>query len=64
MANRLTEEEVSIREHFEQVSAVLSVRESIKAQRRMEWLTVLALVVAFASLMVAFLPRDKLVGDL
>ncbi|MBA0327347.1 hypothetical protein D7U76_03955 [Stenotrophomonas maltophilia] len=64
LANRLTEEEVSIREHFEQVSAVLSVRESIKAQRRMEWLTVLALVVAFASLMVAFLPRDKLAGDL
>jgi len=64
LANRLTEEEVSIREHFEQVSAVLSVRESIKAQRRMEWLTVLALVVAFASLMVAFLPRDKLAKDL
>ena len=64
LANRLTEEEVSIREHFEQVSAVLSVRESIKAQRRMEWLTVLALVVAFASLMVAFLPRDKLARDL
>lgn len=64
LANRLTEEEVSIREHFEQVSAVLSVRESIKAQRRMEWLTVLALVVAFASLMVAFLPRDMLAGNL
>ncbi|MEE9877482.1 MAG: hypothetical protein PBU97_13395 [Stenotrophomonas maltophilia] len=64
LANRLTEDEVSIREHFEQVSAVLSVRESIKAQRRMEWLTVLALIVAFASLMVAFLPRDKLAQDL
>lgn len=64
LANRLTEEEVSIREHFEQVSAVLSVRESIRAQRRMEWLTVLALVVAFASLMVAFLPREKLAMDL
>lgn len=64
LANRLTEEEVSIREHFEQVSAILSVRESIKAQRRMEWLTVLALVVAFASLMVALLPRDKLAQDL
>ncbi|WOS41531.1 hypothetical protein [Xanthomonas rydalmerensis] len=64
LANRLIEEEVSIREHFEQVSAVLSVHESIKAQRRMEWLTVLALVVAFASLMVALLPRDKLAQDL
>lgn len=64
LANRLTEEEVSIREHFEQVSAVLSVRESIKAQRRMEWLTVLALAVAFASLMAALLPRDKLARDL
>lgn len=63
LANRLIEEEVSIREHFEQVSAILSVRESIKVQRRMEWLTVLALFVAFASLMVALLPRNKLSQD-
>lgn len=52
-AVRLIEDESSTREHFEQLSTVLSIRESIRTQRRMEWLTVVALVVATLSLIVA-----------
>ena len=56
LATRVIAEEHSTREHFEQLSSILSVRESIKAQRRMEWLTVVALVVATGSLIVALNP--------
>lgn len=50
---RVIAEEHSAREHFEQLASILSVRESVRAQRRMEWLTVAALVVATSSLVVA-----------
>ena len=56
MATRVIVEEHSTREHFEQLSSILSVRESIKAQQRMEWLTVIALVVATSSLILALNP--------
>lgn len=56
LATRVIAEEHSTREHFEQLSSILSVRESIKAQRRMEWLTFVALVVATGSLIVALNP--------
>lgn len=55
---RVIAEEHSAREHFEQLASILSVRESVRAQRRMEWLTVAALVVATGSLVVA-LPSIK-----
>lgn len=45
-SSRVLEREVLTREHLEQLSTVMSVRESVKAQRRMEWLTVAALLVA------------------
>jgi len=64
LATRLIEEEASIREHFQQLSAILSVQESIKAQRRMEWLTIAALVVAFASLIAAVIPGKRLLNGL
>lgn len=49
-ASALIEDESSTREHFEQLSTVLSIRESIRAQRRMELVAVLALVVATITL--------------
>lgn len=57
LATRVGEEESSIRSHFEQISSILSIRESIKAQRRMEVLTVVAVIVAVASLLTALQPR-------
>lgn len=49
LSTRLLESEASTREHLEQLSTVISVRESVKAQRRMELLTLLAVVVAAGS---------------
>ena len=53
MASRLAEDEVAMRGHFEQLSSILSIYESIKVQRRMQILTIVALVVAVFSLLVA-----------
>lgn len=50
----LLDDESSTREHFEQLSSVLSIRESIGAQRRMELLTVAAFLVAGLSLAAAW----------
>lgn len=54
IASRLAEEEVVMRGHFEQLSTILSVYENVKAQRRMQTLTVVTLFVALVSLAVAF----------
>lgn len=59
LASKVISEEHSMREHFEQLSTVLSVRESVRAQRRMEWLTVVALFVAAASLFAALPPMKN-----
>ena len=53
-ASTLLEDESSTRVHFEQLSSVLSIRESIGAQRRMELLTVAAVLVAAMSLAAAW----------
>jgi hypothetical protein len=53
LAEQVLTEEHTAREHFEQLASILSVRESVRAQRRMEWLTVAALFVATVSLVVA-----------
>lgn len=53
LARRLLEDESSTREQLEQLSSILSVRESIRAQRKMEWLTVAALVVGIGSMLAA-----------
>lgn len=58
LAENLLRDEASLREQFEQFASVLSVRESLKAQRRMEWLTVGAFFVALMSLL-ATLPPVK-----
>jgi hypothetical protein len=52
-SSQLSDEEPALRGHFEQLSTIMSVRESIRAQRRMEWLTLLALLIALASLAIA-----------
>lgn len=49
-ASALIEDESSTREHFEQLSTILSIRESVRAQHRMELVAVLALVVATITL--------------
>lgn len=53
LATRVLSEEVTTREHFQQIAAIMSTRESVKAQRRMEVLTVVAITLAGASLLVA-----------
>jgi hypothetical protein len=53
LASQVIIEEHSLREHLEQLSSIISVRESIKAQRRMEVLTIGALLVAVASTAIA-----------
>jgi len=46
------------------LSSILSIRESIKAQRRMEWLTILAVSIAVVSLVVALSSPSKLIHKL
>ncbi|MGN8083299.1 hypothetical protein [Variovorax sp. 22077] len=53
LASGIIVDESSTREHFEQVSTILSIQESIRTQRRMEFLTVAALLVALGSLLAA-----------
>ncbi|MDU9033960.1 hypothetical protein NHG95_12470 [Pseudomonas corrugata] len=53
LSSQVISEEHSLREHFEQLSSIISVRESINAQRRMEFLTISALIIAAGSLVVS-----------
>lgn len=63
LAEQFSKDEVSTREQFEQFASILSIKESVRVQKRMEILTVVALVVAFLSLLAALpsiseWPRD------
>jgi hypothetical protein len=58
-SSQFASEESSLREHFEQFSTILGVRESLRATRRMELLTVFALAVGLASLIVALPSLDQ-----
>jgi hypothetical protein len=53
LAEHFSKDEASTREQFEQFASILSIKESIRAQKRMEILTVVALLVAFLSLLAA-----------
>lgn len=64
LASRLNEDEAAMRAHIEQISSVLSVRESIKVQRRMEWLTIIAVIVAIATLAITLPSLKGLVSKL
>lgn len=59
LASRALAQEKEAREHFQQISTILSTQESVRVQRRMETLTVVALVVAVGSLLVALLSLDR-----
>jgi len=52
-ASRLMENEASLRTHFEQLTSVLSVRESIRLQRWTLFLSLIAVIVALGSLWIA-----------
>lgn len=51
-ATALIEDEAATREHFQQLSTILSIRESVRAQRRMEFVAIAALLVAAVTLVV------------
>ena len=54
-ADKFIAEEATAREQFEQLSSILNTRESIKTQARMEIWTLVAILLALASLFAAFL---------
>lgn len=58
LSKQLSVEEVALRGHIEQLASILSVRESVRAQRWMFALTVLALAVAAASLFISIPPES------
>lgn len=58
MATHILDEERTTREQFDQLSGIVSVRESVRAQRKMEYLTIAAIIVAVGSLILA-LPAIK-----
>lgn len=64
LAQHLSEGESSTREQFEQFASILSIKESVRAQKKTEVLTVLALVVAFLSLLAALQPLSEWRKDL
>jgi hypothetical protein len=64
LAERLNKDEAAARELFEQLASVVSIQESIRAQRRMEILTYVALFVAVASLLAALPPVKEWRKDL
>ncbi len=59
LATRLLNDDKTTRESLKQISEVVTARESVKAQRRMEILTVVAIAVAALSLWIALPPVDK-----
>lgn len=58
IASRLARDEIEIREYFNQVSAVLSIQESVRVQRRILLLTIAAVLIASVSLAVTAMGPD------
>lgn len=56
LSKRLIDDDAATREHFEQLVSILSTRESVKTQRRMEYLTYLTIVLALGSLAISLSP--------
>ncbi|MDH6155965.1 hypothetical protein [Janthinobacterium sp. CG_23.4] len=56
LSKKTINEEMGVREHFEQLASIMSTRESVKTQRRMEFLTYLTIVLALGSLIVSLSP--------
>lgn len=63
-SKRVMEEEVALRSHLEQITTILNTVESISAQRRMERLTVVAVLVAIGSLWAALPDFTKMIAML
>lgn len=63
-SQRLLFEEHSLREHFEQLANIISIRESLRAQRKSEWITLLALLIATASMVITALQSRAWVLEL
>lgn len=59
LANRLLNDDRTTRDSFKQISEVVVARESVKAQRRMELLTVVATALAALSLWIALPPFEE-----
>lgn len=57
-------EEHSLREHFDQVANIISIRESVQAQKKTQVLTVLALLVAVLSMVITALQSRSWVEEL
>ena len=64
LAERLARDEAAAREIFEQLASVVSIQESIGAQRRMDVLTYVEIVVAAASLAAAIEPPKECWSDI
>lgn len=62
LASRAQSLEKETREHLEQLSAILSTRENIRTQARMELVAVAAAILSLASLAVAVMSVDKFAG--
>jgi hypothetical protein len=58
LSERVLLDEETTREHFQQIATIVSTRESVKAQRRMEFLTVVAVILALASLLLSLAPKS------
>lgn len=56
LSKRVITDEVATREHLEQLVGILSARESVKTQRRMEFLAYLTVSLALGSLVVSLSP--------
>lgn len=56
LSKKTIDEETGVREHFEQLASIMSARESVKTQRRMEFLTYLTIILALGSLIVSLSP--------
>ncbi|MNJ26254.1 hypothetical protein D3C77_207250 [compost metagenome] len=63
MSERILAEEHSLREHFEQLANIISIRESMKAQRKTEVLTVLAVLIAAVSMVITALQSSTWVSE-
>ncbi|BBH12915.1 hypothetical protein CH06BL_21630 [Chromobacterium haemolyticum] len=60
LATRAQSLEKETREHLEQVSTILSTRENIRTQTRMELVAIGATIISLVSLVVAIMSTDKL----
>ena len=56
LTERVLVEEAVTREHFEQIASILSTREGVKTQRRMEYLTYISIFFAISSLIISISP--------